>query len=253
MQFDFKFEMSAARNYVGVLRDSDLVDGRIVSQDAGSSNSGMYYQVDGGGVNGLFSTALGDTLRATVNKALIAAYDDRFGKAAPGAWQKDQADATVRLTSFYTPLPADAHDTGASVGKRVVGLIYSVGPQVQGSKFPDPGLYRQIYVDAFSEVARANKAGAMVEAIRLTMISTGIYGPADPHDAASLAEDAARLIIEALEAAAQLPDASHLPAAMLVNNSEVAHPSNKERNAFSAAAKARGIRVTSDGFRFEVA
>src|SRR5665213_987266 len=106
MKFEFRFEMNATGNYVGVLANSALVKGKIASQNAGSSNAGIYYQVGGGGVNGYFHDALHDPKLLDnvnealddVNKALVAAYDNRFGK---DAWNQDQNGRDDRLTSFY--------------------------------------------------------------------------------------------------------------------------------------------------------
>jgi hypothetical protein len=255
MKFEFRFEMNSTGNYVGVLANSVLVKGKIASQNAGSSNGGLYYQVGGLGVNGYFHDALGDaTLLDNVNKAMVTAYDNRFGK---DAWKQDQNGRGDRLTSFYIPFPADAHSVGVSVGSRVAGMVYSVGPQIPGPKVPDRDLYRQIYVDAFAAVAAANKNAAStetIEALRLTMLSTGIYGPSDATDATALAHDAACVILEAVEVSAKLPDAAHLPGIMLINNSKVAKKlPNKEMDAFSSAAKARGITVDSTGFTLDLA
>lgn len=261
MQFQFLFEMSKSQNYVGVLADSALVRGHIASQNAGSSNPGLYYQVGGLGVNGFFATALGNTLQTSINKDLVKAYDKRFGESGSGAWKQDQTDRTIRLTSLNIPLPSNAHSDGHSVGANVRAMIYSVGPILGDPPTPeeppvlDHGVYRQIYIDAFSEVAAANKASKdKIDAIRLTMVSTGIYGGTLPDEIlAELCHEAASIILEAVEAAAKLADAAHLPKTMLINNSAVAPKlPNKEKDAFSAAAKDRGIDVDKSGFTLDV-
>ena len=87
MQINILFETSSSGDYVGVLKNSELVNGQIASQDAGSSNIGIYYQVGGGGVNGLFADALNGAkhvnagpLCISVNAALHDAYDNQFGR-----------------------------------------------------------------------------------------------------------------------------------------------------------------------------
>ena len=117
---------------------------------------------------------------------------------------------------------------------------------------PDPNQYRQIYVDAFSAVASANKnagAGKQIDAIRLTMLSTGIYAGTDP---LAIAREAAGLILDAVEAAAQLTDAASLPLTMLINNTTNGNYPNKEKDAFTQAARARNITVTASGFTLDV-
>lgn len=254
MQINILFETSSSGDYVGVLKNSDLVNGKIASQDAGSSNIGIYYQVGGGGVNGLFADALNGAkhvnagpLCISVNAALHDAYDNQFGN---GAWSQDSSSGRGdRLTSFYIPLPANAHTTSHTVGDQIAGIVYSVGPQVPGPKVSDPDQYRQIYLDAFAGVAAANQNGS-IEAIRLCVLSTGIYGPPDPADKQPMVRDAARIILEALTASAKLPSAAQLPTTMLINCSS---KSGYERDAFTHAAGALGISVTSDGFTLDSA
>jgi len=247
MKINVLFETTSNGDYVRVLENSSLVKGQIVSQDAGSDDSGMYYQVDGGGVNGLFKTALGIQLCATVHAALKAAYDNRFGA---NSWtQDDSAGRRDRLTSFYIPLPANAHTIGHNVGDEVAGIVYSVGPRVGGPIVADHDQYRQIYLDAFAEVTAANQ-NAKIEAMRLCVLSTGIYGPPNPKDKQPMARDAASVILEALVEAANLASAAQLPATMLVNCSST---QGYERDAFTHAATALGITVSSAGFTLDSA
>jgi hypothetical protein len=54
LEIAFRFESTEERRYVGVLENSGLVSGTVVTQNAGSTNVGIYYQVGGGGLNGVF-------------------------------------------------------------------------------------------------------------------------------------------------------------------------------------------------------
>ena len=124
-----------------------------------------------------------------------------------------------------------------------------MGPQVPGPKVSDPDQYRQIYLDALAGVAAANQNGS-IEAIRLCVLSTGFYGPPNPADTQPMVGDAARIILEALTASVKLPSAAQLPATMLINCSS---NSGYERDAFTHAANALGISVTSAGFTLDSA
>ena len=242
---DLRFESSSSHGYVGVLDDSTLTTGRIASQNAGSTNAGIYYQVGGGGLNGFFSAALG-TLLAPVNRTLATAYDQRFGD---GAWSADSAvTRTDRLTSLYVAIPRPI-PSGARIGDRVAGMVYSVGP-VLGGRIVDRDAYRQIYVDALSAVAAENRgATERIEALRITMLSTGIYGgTSTAAEATDLARDVAVLILDALEVAMSSPTASDLPGLILVNTKGSDARSSKEIDAFNFAAAARGISVDAIGF-----
>ncbi len=241
MQFNILFETSSSNDYVGVLQNSSLVQGKIVSQDAGSDDSGLYYQVAGEGVNGLFKKALAPKLCGIVNADLKVAYDNKFGT---NAWTQDSGGRLDRLTSFYIALPANAHSIGFHVGDEVAGIVYSVGPRVGGPVVADHKEYAQIYLDAFAEVIAANGNSA-IQAIRLCVLSTGVYGPPNPKDKPAMARDAAGVILDALVAGAKLPGAAQLPSTMLVNCSSTM---GYERDAFTYAATARGITVTSSGF-----
>ena len=257
MKLQFLFETTKNHDYVSVLADSALVQGDIASLDAGSINPGIYYQIGGGGVNGLFARALGATLAASVNTSLQAAYDARFGA---GAWQKaqDPSAPPPLLTSFFIPLPANASSTGHSVGKSVAGIVYSVGPMLPTLKSLDPKQYEQIYVDALAGVAEHNAAvakggnGSPVVALRLVMVSTGIYGPQPPDgkEAEAVRCAVAGLILDAVCAVAKTAAAKDLPTTMLINCATVAgrKTPSYEIDAFTNAAEARGITVTSEGF-----
>jgi hypothetical protein len=59
MKFGILFESKNSNDCVGVMEESSLIRGPIASQNAGSTNQTIYYQVGGSGVNGFFATALG--------------------------------------------------------------------------------------------------------------------------------------------------------------------------------------------------
>jgi hypothetical protein len=252
MKIDIRFESDhdnphKDRNYVGVLADSALTSGLIASQNAGSTLHGIYYKVGGGGANGLFEAALGSLVTA-VNRSLATAYDERYGN---GAWDADAKQArTDRLTSFYIPIPRP-RPADATVGERVAGMLYSVGPQLQG-KIVDRDAYRSLYLDALDKVAAVNRgATERIAALRITMLSTGIFGgTSDPAEMTALARDAAALILDALEAAMKGPHAADLPGTILVNAPE--NKASKERDAFSNAAAARSLATTAEGFSLTV-
>jgi hypothetical protein len=255
MKANIVFESTEAHDYVGVLDNTSVLKGLIASQDAGSTNSGIYYQIGGRGVNGFFASALGPSLTKTVNAALTAAYEARFGA---DSWKTDQRSSTPPRTSFYIPLPADASQKGNVVGQRVAGIVYSVGPVLSGTKIPDPGQYLQIYLDALNAVAEENKSAAAkatngkaerIEGLRMTMVSTGIYAPPDADDAAAVRAEAAGLILDAIATAAAGPDALHLPTTFLIN---CGSPTSDEIDAFSNAAKALNITATEEGFTLDV-
>jgi len=251
MEFNLLFESSPKRGYVGVLADSALVKGLIASQDAGSSNGDIYYQIGGGGLNGFFASALGP-MCAGVNRALVDAYDAHFGA---GAWKADsEVGRRDRLTSFYIPL-AGPRPALAQVGERVAGLVYSVGP-VLHKVIVDRDGFRAVYVDALNAVAAANRNASddqRIDALRITLLSTGIYGNTETdEEAALLARDVASVVLEALVAAGTQPQAQDLPTTILINTNYAGPNESKEVDAFSHAAAARGIAVDAEGFKLQV-
>ncbi|MBL8347607.1 MAG: hypothetical protein JNN03_19380 [Rubrivivax sp.] len=254
MSYRICFESNAQSGYIHVLAESTvLAHGLVATQNAGSSNPGIYYQVGGAGRNGDFAEGLGTGATDTVNRALAAAYDARYGK---GSWQADQSTAREdRLTSFYIPIPRPLPARPAvggkppPVGDRIAGMVYSVGPVIHRGKIGDRDQYRQIYVDALLAVAAVNAqaaaGAARIEGLRLTMLSTGLYSAGlPPADAAKLASDAADLILEALEQAAKT-DGAHVPGTILINTQK---PTSKEIDAYSEAARKRGLKVDAQGF-----
>jgi hypothetical protein len=252
MPFNVQLESDSKSHYVNVLADSVLVKGPVATQNAGSSNRGIYYQVGGGGRNGDFADGFGPRLCDLMNQALVSAYDERFGA---GSWQADNAAARGdRLTSFYVPIPRPLPVPRPAppippVGDRIAGMVYSVGPIIHQGVIGDRDQYRQIYVDALDSVAAANRAAASngrIEALRITMLSTGIYSAGLPAaQATALARDAATLILDALAAAAAGPAVADLPATILINT---ATPVSKEIDAFTYAAGQRKLAVTAAGF-----
>ncbi len=246
MLVKIRFE-SHDRDYVAVLSDTHVATtGKLASQDAGSSNPGIYYQVGGGGVNGLFADALGASETKIVNTALVAAYDAKYGA---GSWPRDSGGgANSPLTSFFVPVdPANS----TKVGSRVAGIVYSVGPVLGRQGITDKAQYRSIYTDGFTAVADANAAGAGVTAVRITMLSTGIYAQ-HVDDRTLLFDTSAALILDAVDAAAAASAAADFPDTVLVNARIDANGKGKEVDAFTNAARARGVPVTGAGFDLTV-
>jgi hypothetical protein len=124
-------------------------------------------------VNGFFAAALGDGEKSEsetrANDALRVAYDAKFGD---GAWQRDQKAANPPLTSFFVPVDAARC---AHAGDQIVGMVYSVGPKLRSAGITDEHEYRSIYTDAFAAVVNANAGGNQIAAVRITMVSTGLY------------------------------------------------------------------------------
>jgi hypothetical protein len=215
---------------------------QLVSQNAGSSNPGIYYQVGGGGLNLFVEQALGPDQTDQANHELVEAYDAKFGA---GAWSRDQNAATPPLTSLFVPVDAAKC---AQAGGQLVGMIYSVGPQVTSAGITDEAQYRSIYSDAFAAVVDANARGERIAAVRITMLSTGIYATGNP---TGLFDTSARLILDAIvQAAAAAPEA-RFPQTVLVNN-KTNGGGNKEVDCFTHAAEARGLKVDRTGFDLTV-
>ena len=103
-----------------MLANSSLIPGAVVSQNAGSTNPGIYYQVGGGGLNGIFERALGPQQVVSVNNQLQIAYDAKLGE---GRWAKDSKEppSHLPLTSLLVPVEA---------GNNCIGMMYSVGPML---------------------------------------------------------------------------------------------------------------------------
>lgn len=240
----FRFETSGTGGYVPILGNSDLVPGPIASQDAGSSNVGIYYQVGGGTLNGRFAQALQAAGQLdAVNAALVTAYDARFGA---GAWKRDSqtgGGASPPLTSFLIPLAPGQGPVGSSV----TGLMYSVGPVLGPQGITDRASYAALYADAMAEVGRHRAAGHTLAGLRITMLSTGVYAMS-VHDPNALFVTSAACIIDGLVGAVK-QDPSLADMTILINAYDHPHtPPPKERYGFGAAATDLGLDVTASGF-----
>ncbi|MEM1056182.1 MAG: hypothetical protein AAGI52_11695 [Bacteroidota bacterium] len=245
-----RYETSVSSGYRPVLSNSDVVSGPIASQNAGSTNLGIYYQVGGGGVNGLFHDALcgskpGDlcphqACLDTVNADLVTAYDATYGA---GAWKKDSASPPdpLPLTSFLVPIPSGC---SSRVGANAVAMMYSVGPDMSSeTSFSNPTGYTQIYADAMAQTAAFLAAGHALDGLRLTMLSTGIYKPRVADKAAFYAE-VAGCILDAVVAGAKAAPAL-AGVTVLINTNG---PGGKEQTAFDTAATKRGLSPDAAGF-----
>jgi hypothetical protein len=241
-EIQFLFESNDQGGYVDALANSALSTGSLVTQNAGSTNPGIYYQVGGGGLNGRFSAALGTEAQA-VNRALQRAYDERFGA---GRWKQDSTDppTPLPLTSLLVPVSPSVH-----VGDRVAGLVYSVGPVLTsaGIAGPTAQVYTQIYLDAMEAIAASR---TKISAFRITMLSTGIYAANAP--TAGLADAAAGCIIDAVRTATKA-NADALNGLVILINTDRNTDPPKELDGFTAAATAIGAKVTSSGFSVSAA
>jgi hypothetical protein len=233
----FLFESADDGDYVKPLANSALLSGSLVTQNAGSTNSGFYYLVDGGGLNGAFKAALG-AQRGAVNAELKKAYDAKFGA---GKWARDAArpPSEPPLTSLLIPISPTTQ-----VGDRVVGMVYSVGPMLTSAGLSSSmqAVYTQIYRDAMDEIAASP---TRVDAFRITMLSSGIYrgnAPIGP-----FADAAAACIVEAVVAAVQADPETLGDLTILINTKRTATPPI-ELDGFTHAAAALGVAVTDSGF-----
>ena len=241
--FDVLFETSSAQSWVPVLADSELVTGKMASQNAGSIDAGMYYRVDGSGMNGLFWAPLKASGQLDdVNAMLRQGYDSCYGT---DAWDKDSVGHPPRddrLTTLLIELAAD----GVNVGKDVVAMAYSVGPVLGHNGIVDDAGYQQIYFDAMQSIDAWNQeAIEPIVALRTTMVSCGIYARlVDDKD--GLFQRAATNIVAGIASAVNAYPALD-GFTVLVNSNDAASPP-RERPAFTAAAKGLGLTVTPDGF-----
>lgn len=243
----FRFETNNG-NYVPILGDTSLGPSRIASQDAGSSNPGIFYQVGGGGLNGLFATALRSAGQLTaVNQDLVTAFDAKYGAGAWRKWNSGAGSGPPPLTSFLIPLTPGV----APIGSAVDGLMYSVGPVLGPAGITDEAGYAAIYTDALNAIASANSAGGPLDGLRITMLSTGIYAHSVTNPK-KLYETSAKCIIEGVLAAARADNS--LAGVMILINTQDNKPISgesvgKERYGFGSAAKSGwGITVSHTGF-----
>jgi hypothetical protein len=255
---EFIFESTATGGWVPALGSSRHVNGAIASQNAGSINRGLYYQVGGGGMNGRFKKVLNEARKINgtsqldiANAELKRAYDARYGAGAFDTDAGASSPRSDRLTSFIVKLEPD----GAHIGRDVVAMLYSVGPVLGRAGIVDKDGYARIYCDGLKEIAAWNKREATpIQGLRITMLSCGIYADSvDDKDA--LYDDAAAAIIDGLKRAAT-DDPGLASVKILINTNDSSEPHNRdgsphvptERPAFTAAAQALGVVVGSDGF-----
>ncbi len=240
----FLYESSPTGEWVDVLSDSPLTQDSVASQNAGSSNAGIYYQVGGGFLNGIFATDLKKAGQlTTVNQALQAAYNARYGS---GSFATDSSAASPRqdrLTSLIVPV-----SEGTPIGDNVYAMVYSVGPQLGLHGIVDRNAYKQIYLDALNEISKWNKANpkAVIKNFRITMVSTNAYG----NGSKALRFDSATLILEAVKDAAK-SNPSLTGITILINSNYRVDPP-AEPEAFDAAAKAAGANGNSAGFDLRI-
>ncbi|MGQ0792819.1 MAG: hypothetical protein ACT4NX_01900 [Deltaproteobacteria bacterium] len=251
-EMTFLFETSPSGGWMPIADNSKLVEGNIATQNAGSINSDIYYQVGGGGLNGILADALTGQLDE-VNSVLKKSYDNIYGA---GEWTKDSAHPrSDRLTSILVELVPGKGD----IASKVSGMMYSVGPILGKQGITDEPQYREIYADALFALAAWNeesdtaKGDFPIGALRITMLSCGIYG-AVVSDVNALGITSARCIIQGLCAAALDPAclaAAKTVILVNVNDKDIVkgdHRPFKERWAFTQAAEQLGATVTAKGF-----
>ncbi len=234
----FLFETNGA-TFVDVLADSAVWPGIFASQNAGSSNPSIYYQVGGSGVNGQFFDAIASSGELdSVNQRLIDAYDRQFGV---GAYQQDSArQRRDRLTSLWIPLPSGK----GKIGTKVAGMIYSVGPVLGVDGITDRLGYAKIYEDAILAIQRAEPA---IECLRIVMLSCGVYAR-NVKDKARLFIDAAECILDGIQTGVHRTSPECSPT-ILINHRIGPDGASTERDAFLAAAASRGIsKLDQNGF-----
>ena len=242
----FMYESDANGGWVKVLSNSAISPGHLVSQDAGSNDSGIYYQIAGGTINQQFATELDDAgLKSAANKDLIRQYNQKYNNE----YDQDSNNARQdRLTSFLVALDNDSIQGGSDV----VAMMYSVGPKLGNTGITDESAYKQIYLDAFAAIdtfnqkALNNNFGPIVN-FRVALLSTSAYaGFSDPvklkAQAAGLVADAA---IASLTAFPSLKDLT-----ILINSNE--NMGGAERVAFETTAAKRGVTPCDDGFDLPV-
>jgi hypothetical protein len=234
-QIHFFFESNENGGYIDVLANSSFIPGSVVSQNAGSTNPGIYYQVGGGGLNGVFERALGPQQVVSVNNQLQIAYDAKFGE---GKWAKDSKEppSPFPLTSLLVPV---------EVGNNCIGMMYSVGPMLARDGLTAPSeksRYTQIYVDAMNEISQRD---SNVNAFRITMLSSGIYRGDAP--LADFADAAAGCIIDAVCTSVIAQPLALSQLGILINTDHNA-PFPAELRGFKNAATARGAMITPYGF-----
>ncbi len=238
----FMYESDANGGWVKVLSNSTVSPGHLVSQDAGSNDSSMYYQISGGTLNQEFATELDAAgLKSNANKDLIAQYNKKYNNE----YDQDAKSARQdRLTSFLVMLDSDSITGGSDV----VAMMYSVGPKLGSKGIENELVYKQIYLDTFAAIDNYNRKALKVnfgpiKNFRVTLLSTNAYaGSSDP---TKLNAQAAGLVVDAaLASMTKYPSLKDLT--ILINSNET--KGGAERVAFETVAKNRGVTPCDDGF-----
>lgn len=140
-----------------------------ISQNSGSSNPGIFYQVGGGGVNGAFGFGFRQ-------KGILTEVNDRLLIKL----KELQDDENVILTD---PLPSIIVPLNDLDQESVEGMLYSVGPVLSSErefKLEHMKMIKNIYKDAISDILEFNgneTTDMKYECLRVSFVSSGIYGP----------------------------------------------------------------------------
>ena len=245
----FLYQTGAKGDYFDVTADPTVAggggSGLVATQNAGSAKSGIYYQLGGTGVNGVFTDRFTKAgLLATVQSDLGVAYDKHYGTGTFAADAKDdpttKAPRQDRLTSLLIP-----YNPAPPIDGNVIAMVYSAAPLLGPGGITDKAAYKQIYTDALDAIAtwNADPFGTPFEFLRITMLSTGTN--AGSAAGATLFETSAAMIVEAVNDA--LKAHTNLASLIVLVNSNSATGDN-ERKAFDKAAAAKGVTSTLTGF-----
>lgn len=245
----FVFESDAGGTYVDPLANPANLEGLIATQNAGSTNPGLYYRVDTsangtGGLNAIFGDALSASGQLDqANQRLADAYDLIYGESAH---HDDSASppSPLPLTSLLVRLDADS-----AVADEVAAMVYSVGPVLGPNGIVDEDQYRQIYYDAYDAVAGYNYGRIKpIVGLRIAMLSTGVYA-SRVNDADLLFKTAATNIIRGIAKGASDFGIRSPGLTVLINTDTGATPN--QRTAFSAAAADLGLVINNDHFEVD--
>lgn len=250
-KLSFMFEPGSNGAWTDILEISAKVDGYIATQNAGSINPGIYYQVGGRGVNGRFADRLSEQLDR-INADLTTGYDQVFGS---GSWKTDSAyppSDPPKLTSLVTLIDPAVQSSDKQSG--VSAMVYSVGPILGIEGITDEAGYKKIYSDAISGLSSYNDYAAKedsdippIAAIRITMLSCGYYADSVA-DKDLLFITAAKYIIESLKTAVQDRRNKSARGIKILINCNDDEGFGVERKAFADAASKMGVKVDQTGF-----
>ena len=242
----FQYETSSTGYWVGVVENTALGKGLLVTQNAGSAKPTIYYKVDGGGLNAIFKGVLSAAGQlAAADIAVANAYDAKYGH---GQFTVDSAASPTRqdrLTSFLVPL-----SVAGPIGDQVLGMVYSAAPDLGPAGLTDTVGYGKIYLDALTEISTWNAAHPKTPVVyfRITMLATSTNAGANA--GAALNQKVAGIIVDAVAAALSVDAKLAKPVlqglVVLVNNNEKA--GSAERIAFDAAATSKNAALAKDGF-----